>query len=123
MIDHVSIAVHDLERLRTIPHVVLATLGCGMLVPRPGTSASARVSGVLAEQARAMTPVDADSGSSHCLRASNAEAVQAFHAAARRAAALLTGAGPRPDTRRLLRGLHRDPEGDKIEAVTFRRPG
>ena len=45
-----------------------------------------------------MTPVDADSGVHICLRASSAEAVDAFHAAALKAGGTSDGApGPRPE--------------------------
>jgi catechol 2,3-dioxygenase-like lactoylglutathione lyase family enzyme len=68
-----------------------------------------------------MAPVDADSGTHICLRASSIEAVQAFHAAAKAAGGVSDGApGPRPDyAAGYYAAFVRDPEGNKIEAVTF----
>ena len=62
-----------------------------------------------------------DSGTHICLRASSVEAVQAFHAAALAGGGASDGApGPRPE---YIAGYYaafmRDPEGNKIEAVTF----
>ena len=74
---------------------------------------------------RAMTPVDPDSGTHICLRAPSVEAVQAFHAAALAGGGTSDGApGPRPEyTAGYYAAFMRDPEGNKIEAVTFTRAG
>ena len=71
-----------------------------------------------------MTPVDADSGTHICLRAPDAAAVHAFHAAAIKAGGTSDGApGPRPEyTEGYYAAFVRDPEGNKIEAVTFTQP-
>ena len=72
-----------------------------------------------------MTPVDPDSGTHICLRASSVEAVQAFHAAALAGGGASDGApGPRPEyTAGYYAAFIRDPEGNKIEAVTFTTGG
>ena len=68
-----------------------------------------------------MAPVDPDCGAHVCLRAPSAEAVQAFHAAAMAGGGASDGApGPRPEyTAGYYAAFVRDPEGNKIEAVTF----
>ena len=68
-----------------------------------------------------MTPVEPDSGSHICLRAPDAQAVDAFHAAALAAGGRSDGApGRRPEyTESYYAAFVRDPDGNKIEAVTF----
>jgi len=125
MIDHVSIAVRDLARCARFYDAVLATLGYGRLVTRPGTVGfGKKYPEFWLNERKAMHPVDPDPGSHICLRASSAEAVRAFHAAAIEAGGMSDGApGPRSGT---IAGYHaafvRDPEGNKIEAATFTRP-
>ncbi len=70
---------------------------------------------------RNMTPVDPDSGTHICLRAPDAQSVDAFHAAALAAGGHTDGQpGPRPEyTAGYYAAFVRDPEGNKIEAVTF----
>jgi catechol 2,3-dioxygenase-like lactoylglutathione lyase family enzyme len=72
-----------------------------------------------------MTPVGVDSGTHFALRASSAETVQAFYAAALRAGGVSDGApGPRPEyTVGYYAAFVRDPEGNRIEAVTFLTDG
>ena len=72
-----------------------------------------------------MAPVGPDSGTHICLRAPSTEAVQAFHAAAMQHGGLNDGLpGPRPEYNRgYYAAFVRDPEGNRIEAVTFTTGG
>ena len=80
MIDHISIAVRDLDVCGRFYELVLAALGYSKLVTRPGTIGfGKKYPEFWLNERRAMTPVDADTGNHICLRASSAEAVQAFH--------------------------------------------
>ena len=122
MIDHVSIAVRDLESSGRFYEAVLAPLGYAKLVTRPATIGfGKKYPEFWLNERRNMTPVDADSGVHICLRARDADAVQAFHAAALKAGGADDGApGPRSGE---MKGYHaafiRDPEGNRIEAATF----
>jgi len=101
---------------------VLAAIGFSRLVTRPGTIGfGKKYPEFWLNERRAMTPVDPDSGAHVCLRAPSAEAVQAFHAAAIKGGGASDGApGLRPDyTAGYYAAFVRDPEGNKIEAVTF----
>lgn len=125
MIDHVSIAVRDLAACGRFYETVLATLGYSRLVTRPATIGfGKKYPEFWLNERRAMTPIDPETGTHICLRASGAEAVQAFHAAALKAGGTSDGApGPRSGT---IAGYYaafvRDPEGNKIEAATFANP-
>ena len=125
MIDHVSIAVRDLEACGRFYAALLATLGYSKLVTRPGTIGfGKKYPEFWLNERRAMTPADADTGNHICLRASSVEAVQAFHATAVEQGGASDGApGPRSAH---LGGYYaafiRDPEGNKIEAATFTQP-
>jgi catechol 2,3-dioxygenase-like lactoylglutathione lyase family enzyme len=68
-----------------------------------------------------MSPVAPESGSHICLRAKSAADVDAFHAAALSAGGSSDGApGLRPHDRvRYYAAFIRDPDGNRIEAVTF----
>ena len=73
----------------------------------------------------AMDRIASDSGVHICLRAPDTAAVDAFHAAALKPAALPTA---RPGLRPEYHGGYyaafiRDPDGNRIEAVTFLRRG
>jgi catechol 2,3-dioxygenase-like lactoylglutathione lyase family enzyme len=122
MIDHISIAVRDLDVCGRFYELVLAALGYSKLVTRPGTIGfGKKYPEFWLNERRAMTPVDADTGNHICLRASSAEAVQAFHETALKYGGVSDGApGPRPGQ---IAGYYaafiRDPEGNKIEAATF----
>jgi catechol 2,3-dioxygenase-like lactoylglutathione lyase family enzyme len=122
MIDHISIAVSDLERSTKFYQAVLGTLdmtklrawpastGFGKSYPefwlnhRPGTAA-----------------IGADSGVHICLRARGKDAVDAFHAAALRAGGSCDGApGMRPEYNdRYYAAFIHDPDGNRVEVVTF----
>jgi catechol 2,3-dioxygenase-like lactoylglutathione lyase family enzyme len=122
MIDHVSIAVRDLEACGRFYDAVLAAIGYSRLVTRSGTIGfGKKYPDFWLNERRTMAPVDPNSGTHVCLRASSVEEVQAFHAAAIKAGGASDGApGPRPEyTAGYYAAFVRDPEGNKIEAVTF----
>jgi len=122
MIDHVSIAVRDLAASGRFYEAVLAALGHGKLVARSGTIGfGKRYPEFWLNERRAMTPVDPDSGTHICLRAPDAAAVDAFHAAALQAGGRSDGApGLRPEYGAgYYAAFVCDPEGNRIEAVTF----
>src|SRR3569623_1392326 len=97
MIDHVSIAVRDLAASAHFYEAVLAPLGYAKLVTRPKTIGfGKKYPEFWLNERPNMTPVDADSGVHICLRARDAEAVQAYHAAAHKSGGSSAGApGPR----------------------------
>ena len=122
MIDHVSIAVRDLEGCGHFYEVLLTTLGYTRIVTRPGTIGfGKKYPEFWLNERRNMTPADADSGTHICLRARDANAVQAFHAAAIKAGGASDGE-PRLRAGQ-IKGYYaafiRDPEGNRIEAATF----
>ena len=122
MIDHVSIGVRDLNACGRFYEAVLAALGYAKLVVRPATIGfGKKYPDFWLNERRDMAPVDPDSGTHVCLRASSAEEVQAFHAAAIKGGGISDGApGLRPEyTAGYYAAFVRDPEGNKIEAVTF----
>ena len=83
MIDHVSIAVSDLERSAVFYEAVLAPLGYAKLETRPTTIAFGRKHSEFWINHRPwMKSVDEDSGQHVALRAPSPEMVDAFHAAA-----------------------------------------
>jgi catechol 2,3-dioxygenase-like lactoylglutathione lyase family enzyme len=126
MIDHVSIAVRDLAACGRFYEAVLAAIGCTKLVVRPTTIGfGKKYPDFWLNERRAMTPADPDSGAHICLRAPSVEAVQAFHAAAVAGGGTSDGPpGPRPEyTAGYYAAFVRDPEGNKIEAVTFTAGG
>ena len=126
MIDHISIAVRDLEASGRFYEALLATLGYSKLVTRRGTIGfGKKYPEFWLNERRAMTPADLGTGNHVCLRASSVEAVQAFHAAGVKQGGASDGApGPRSAH---LGGYYaafiRDPEGNKIEAATFTQQG
>lgn len=122
MIDHVSIAVRDLDRAAAFYAAVLAPLGYAKLEARPATVAFGKKYSEFWLNLRAgMNPVPPDGGSHVALRAAGPEAVDAFHAAALKAGGISDGA---PGLRAQFgEGYYaafvRDPDGNRIEAVTF----
>jgi catechol 2,3-dioxygenase-like lactoylglutathione lyase family enzyme len=125
VIDHVSIAVRDLAGCGRFYEAVLAALGYSKLVTRAGTiGLGKKYPEFWLNERRAMIPVDPDSGAHICLRAPDRQSVDAFHAAALQAGGRSDGApGPRPEyTSGYYAAFVRDPEGNRIEAVTFDTP-
>src|SRR5262245_7916907 len=122
MIDHVSIAVRDLTGCARFYDVALAPLGFRRMIVRPTTIGfGKRYPEFWLNERRAMTAVDVESGVHVALRAPDTQAIDAFHIAALQAGGTSDGApGPRPE---YIVGYYaafvRDPEGNRIEAVTF----
>ena len=126
MIDHVSVAVRDLEASTRFYETVLGAIGYALLETRPDTVAfGKKYSEFWINRRPGMVPVAPDSGAHVALRAASPEAVDAFHAAA-------LAAGGRSDGAPGLRPQHgegyyaafvRDPDGNRIEAVTFVKVG
>jgi catechol 2,3-dioxygenase-like lactoylglutathione lyase family enzyme len=122
MIDHVSIAVRDLDGCGRFYDAVLTPLGYRRMVVRQGTIGfGKKYPEFWLNERRDMTPVGVDSGSHVALRAADRISVDAFHDAALRAGAISDGApGPRPEySAGYYAAFVRDPEGNRIEAVTF----
>jgi catechol 2,3-dioxygenase-like lactoylglutathione lyase family enzyme len=124
MIDHISVGVIDLERSARFYELVLTPLGISRLVTRPATVGFGKNYPEFWINLRAgISPVARESGSHICLRAKSAAEVDAFHAAALIAGGSSDGApGLRPHDRvRYYAAFIRDPDGNRIEAVTFPR--
>jgi catechol 2,3-dioxygenase-like lactoylglutathione lyase family enzyme len=121
MIDHVSIPVRDLAASAAFYERVLESLGYKRLAERPATVGFGKKYPELWLNLRPEMPADANPGTHVALRAASQEAVRAFHAAA------LAGGGTsdgEPGARQAaLTGYYgafiRDPDGNRIEAVTF----
>ena len=122
MIDHVSVGVSDLERAARFYEATLAALGLTRVVTRPATIGFGKAYPEFWINLRAsMTPVAPESGAHICLRAKTLREVDAFHAAALKAGGRSDGApGLRPHDRvRYYAAFVIDPDGNRIEAVTF----
>ncbi len=123
MIDHVSIAVRDLKVAARFYEPLLATLGMTKLREWPDAALGfgKKHPEFWINRRAAMAPVPADSGVHICLRALSTAAVDAFHAAALAAGGSSDGA---PGFRAQYHESYyaafiRDPDGNRIEAVTF----
>ncbi|UGY02319.1 VOC family protein [Bradyrhizobium quebecense] len=122
MIDHVSVGVRDLERAARFYEPTLAALGLNRLVTRPATIGFGKVYPEFWINLRAtMAQVAHESGTHICLRAKTTAEVDAFHAAALASGGLSDGPpGLRPHDRvRYYAAFVLDPDGNRIEAVTF----
>ena len=122
MIDHVSVAVRDLAAAMKFYDAVLGALDYRRIDTRPQTAGWGKKYSEFWINLRAdMAPVPPDSGVHICLRATSKQAVHAFHAAALAAGGESDGApGPRKsDDPRYYAAYIRDPDGNRIEAVTF----
>jgi catechol 2,3-dioxygenase-like lactoylglutathione lyase family enzyme len=122
MIDHVSLAVADLDRAARFYEAVLATIGFAKLEVREKTVGfGKRYPEFWLNHRPAMAPVAAESGAHVCLRAPTTVAVDAFHAAALAAGGGSDGApGLRPHrTGAYYAAFVRDLDGNRVEAVTF----
>ena len=122
MIDHVSLAVSDIERAATFYERALAPLGLIRLVTRPATVGFGKAYPEFWINLRAGMPrVAPDSGVHLCLRAKSVAEIDAFHAAAVEAGA--SSESPpslRPHDRvRYYAAFIVDHDGNRIEAVTF----
>jgi catechol 2,3-dioxygenase-like lactoylglutathione lyase family enzyme len=122
MIDHVSVGVRDLQRAARFYDLTLAPLGLSRLVTRAATAGFGKSYPEFWINLRAdMAPAPGDSGVHVCLRAKSSGEVDAFHAAALQAGGRSDGApGLRPHDRvRYYAAFIIDPDGNRIEAVTF----
>jgi catechol 2,3-dioxygenase-like lactoylglutathione lyase family enzyme len=122
MIDHVSVPVRDLPASARFYERVLAPLGYTRLVERPATVGFGKTYPELWLNLRAaMAPMPADTGMHVCLRAPTEDAVRTFHAVALAHGGSNDGEpGPRQGAMTTYYGaLIKDPDGNKIEAVTF----
>jgi len=122
MIDHVSLGVSDLDRAARFYETALAPLGLARLVSRPATVGFGKNYPEFWINLRpGMTKVAPESGAHVCLRARTTEEVDAFHAAVLNAGGRSDGApGLRPHDRvSYYAAFVLDPDGNRIEAVTF----
>lgn len=125
MIDHVSVPVRDLAASAAFYDAVLAPLLLRRLVERPATVGFGKAYPEFWLNLRpGLSAAPADTGSHVCLRAPDVAAVEAFHAAALHHGGHSDGA---PGTRQAAMTTYfgafiRDPDGNKIEAVSFPRP-
>jgi len=122
MIDHVSVGVSDLERAARFYEATLTPLGLSRLVTRPTTIGFGKAYPEFWINLRAgMAQVAPDNGVHVCLRAKSTGDADAFHAAALKAGGRSDGApGLRPHDRvRYYAAFIVDPDGNRIEVVTF----
>ena len=122
MIDHISLGVSDLERAAHFYEATLAPLGLSRLVTRPAMVGFGKNYPEFWINLRpGMPPVAPESGVHICLRTKSTGEVDAFHAAALKAGGRSDGApGLRPHDRvRYYAAFIIDPDGNRIEAVTF----
>jgi catechol 2,3-dioxygenase-like lactoylglutathione lyase family enzyme len=123
MIDHVSIAVRDLKAGERFYTALLTTLGMTKLREWPDAAIGygKKYPEFWIDRRTDMAPIAADSGVHICLRAPSSAMVDAFHAAALAAGGISDGA---PGLRahyheNYYAAFIRDPDGNRIEAVTF----
>ena len=122
MIDHVSVAVRDVAAAVDFYEAVLAPLGFAKLDGRAtSVGFGKRYPEFWINQRASLAPIAPDSGAHIALRAASAEAVEAFHAAALAAGGACDGPpGLRPQHGEgYYAAFIRDPDGNRIEAVTF----
>jgi catechol 2,3-dioxygenase-like lactoylglutathione lyase family enzyme len=125
MIDHVSIAVRDLDNAGRFYQAVLGAIGYQTLVVRPHTIGFGKTYPEFWINRRAnMAPIADDSGAHVGLRVRMPALVDAFHAAALGNGGLCDGAPAlRPEFGAgYYAAFIRDPDGNRIEAVTFLKP-
>jgi catechol 2,3-dioxygenase-like lactoylglutathione lyase family enzyme len=126
VIDHVSLAVADLDRAARFYEAVLGAIGFAKLEVRPATVGfGKRYPEFWLNHRPAMAGIAADTGAHVCLRAPGTAAVDAFHAAALAAGGSSDGApGLRPHrTGGYYAAFVRDLDGNRVEAVTFVKNG
>jgi catechol 2,3-dioxygenase-like lactoylglutathione lyase family enzyme len=122
MIDHVSVAVSDLDRSAIFYEAVLAPLGLAKLVKRDATVGFGKTYPEFWINLReGLAAVPQSTGIHICLRTRNEDNVRAFHAAALAHGGADAGApGPRQGAMTGYYGAFVfDPDGNKLEAVTF----
>ena len=123
MIDHVSLAIADLERSAEFYEKVLAPLGLTKLITRDGATVGfgKRYPEFWLNARTGLAPQPETTGTHICLRAPSEEAVREFHAAALAHGGRDAGApGPRQAAVTTYFGAFIfDLDGNKIEAVNF----
>ena len=126
MIDHVSINVRNLSASGTFYDAVLGTIGLTRVVVKADTIGFGKTYPEFWLNARpGSAPAAADSGTHICLRAKSTDAVDAFYKAAIGAGGSDDGPpGMRPEYNdRYYAAFIRDPDGNRIEVVTFLTDG
>ncbi len=125
MIDHISLAVRDLNAAEAFYTALLAPLGMAKLRewPQAAIGFGKKYPEFWINRRDGMDRVAADSGVHIALRAPDQASVDAFHAAALKAGGISDGA---PGLRAKYHGSYyaafiRDADGNRIEAVTFIR--
>jgi catechol 2,3-dioxygenase-like lactoylglutathione lyase family enzyme len=122
MIDHVSVAVRDLDQSARFYQAVLGAIGYEKLEARPHTVGFGKKYPEFWINLRStMAPIAVDCGAHVGLRVRATELVDALHAAALAAGGSSDGApGLRPQHGEgYYAAFVRDPDGNRIEAVTF----
>ncbi len=122
MIDHVSLAVSNLERSVAFYVRAFAPLGLSRLVTRPAMVGFGKAYPEVWINLRSgMQPLLAGNGGHICLRAKTTDQIDAFHAAALAAGGSSESLPSlRPHDRvRYYAAFVVDPDGNRIEAVTF----
>jgi catechol 2,3-dioxygenase-like lactoylglutathione lyase family enzyme len=122
VIDHVSVAVSDLDAGTRFYEAVLGVIGYRKLESRARTVGFGKDYPEFWINLRtAMAPLAADFGAHVGLRARTAEIVDAFHATALAAGGQSDGAPGRREQhgQGYYAAFIRDPDGNRIEAVTF----
>jgi catechol 2,3-dioxygenase-like lactoylglutathione lyase family enzyme len=121
MIDHVSVSVRDLARASKFYEAVLGTIGYLKHDVRPARVGFGKTYPEFWINLRPTLAAAPDTGHHVCLRAREARAVDAFHAAALAAGGTSDGApGLRPQHGEgYYAAFVRDPDGNRIEAVSF----
>jgi catechol 2,3-dioxygenase-like lactoylglutathione lyase family enzyme len=125
MIDHVSIAVRNLDAATAFYQKLLATLGHVRLREDEGTVGFGKRYPEFWLNERKQMRVDPESGAHVCLRARDRETVDAFHAVALANGANSEGAPAlRPHYHAAYYAAFiRDPDGNRVEVVTFLKDG
>jgi len=122
MIDHVSLAVSDLDRAVLFYERALAPLGISRLVTRPAMVGFGKAYPELWINLRdGMQRLSPDNGVHICLRAKSVADVDVFHSEALAAGATSESAPSlrSHDRVRYYAAFIVDPDGNRIEAVTF----
>lgn len=125
MIDHISVAVRDIDASRRFYQAVLAPLGYRIIADRGVSVAFGKTYPEVWINSRpAMTAVPQDTGLHICLRARSEDAVRAFFEAAIASGGTSAGdPGPRQGEQTGYYGAFIfDLDGNKFEAASFPGP-
>jgi catechol 2,3-dioxygenase-like lactoylglutathione lyase family enzyme len=125
MIDHISLAVRDLKKGEAFYAALLTPLGMTKLREWPDAAIGfgKKYPEFWINRRNEMDRIAPDSGVHICLRAPDTAAVDAFHTAALKFGGTSDGA---PGLRKEYHDSYyaafiRDPDGNRVEAVTFLR--